>query len=212
MGTCTYKDINKSLPDPPKGQMWVQDESSREWRLVPVATATADDIVAVARPESAAAGDVADGKVCTAVPVSVVDASSTAEAGVRYHDVSPTDTFQGICLRYKVTPTELRRANRMMGSNLKLAPNPERIIIPANERNQCLDGSKSSTNEEKIAALIQKAAGMTKNRLSHSEARAYLDLADWDVDCAVENVREDFGWSAAKKGNAIRKMGSLEVE
>ena len=63
-----------------------------------------------------------------------------------------------------------------------------------------------------LAALIQKAAGMTKNRLSHSEARAYLDLADWDVDCAVENVREDFGWSAAEKGNAIRKMGSLEVE
>ncbi|KAL9181731.1 hypothetical protein ACHAXT_012074 [Thalassiosira profunda] len=178
VGTCTYKDITKSLPDPPKGQTWVQDGSSREWRLVPVATATADDTVAVARPESAAAGDVADGTVCTAVPVSVVDASSTAETGVRYHDVSPTDT----------------------------------IIIPANDRNQCLDESKSSTNEQKIAALIQKVAGITKKRLSHSEARAYLDLADWDVDCAVENVREDFGWSAAKKGNAIRKMGSLEVE
>jgi hypothetical protein len=42
-------------------------------------------------------------------------------------EVLPTDTFQGVCLRYRVTPTKLRRANKMLtmtGSSdfLKLAP------------------------------------------------------------------------------------------
>ena len=49
------------------------------------------------------------------------------------HQVQPTDTFQGICLRYKITPTELRQANWFGGSNLSLAPNP--LCIPQSGSN-----------------------------------------------------------------------------
>jgi hypothetical protein len=125
-------------------------------------------------------------------------------------EVLPTDTFQGVCLRYRVTPTELRRANKMLtmtGSSdfLKLAP--EVLVIP-------LNGSKNSnaqlpddahvgrgrgpTKEEKIATLVHGASRVvtTKDELSYSEAVAYLDMADGDVDRAITNVRKDFGWSA----------------
>jgi hypothetical protein len=56
-----------------------------------------------------------------------------------YREVLPTDTFQGVCLRYRVTPTELRRANKMltmMGSSdfLKLAP--EVLVIPPNGKQE----------------------------------------------------------------------------
>ena len=38
-------------------------------------------------------------KLCTAVQM----ANITTSARVRYYEVLPTDTFQGICLRYSVT-------------------------------------------------------------------------------------------------------------
>ena len=85
LATCRYADLSKLLPDPSKGGKWVQNESSREWSLVPCA--------------------------CTSTTVDGDNAASTpseATDGVRHHQVLPTDTFQGICLRYKLTLTELR--------------------------------------------------------------------------------------------------------
>jgi hypothetical protein len=94
----------------------------------------------------------------------------------------------------------------MTGSSefLKLAP--EVLIIPPN-------GSKNSnaqlpddahagrgrgpTKEEKIATLVHGASRVitTKDKLLYSEAVAYLDMADSDVDRVITNVRKDFGWS-----------------
>ena len=53
----------------------------------------------------------------------------------------------------------------------------------------------------KIATLVHGASRVvTKDELTHSEAAAYLDMADGDVDRAITNVREDFGWSAEEEG------------
>eukprot|EP00584_Thalassiosira_punctigera_P001418 CAMPEP_0172530174 /NCGR_PEP_ID=MMETSP1067-20121228/3993_1 /TAXON_ID=265564 ORGANISM="Thalassiosira punctigera, Strain Tpunct2005C2" /NCGR_SAMPLE_ID=MMETSP1067 /ASSEMBLY_ACC=CAM_ASM_000444 /LENGTH=203 /DNA_ID=CAMNT_0013314329 /DNA_START=90 /DNA_END=701 /DNA_ORIENTATION=- len=180
VATCDYKsDLSAPLPDPPKGQTWVRDESTREWSLVPVVSASAV-------PPGEEGGDAA---VAFAVAVADASGKTVAVAGVRYHEVTPTDTFQGLCLRYKVTPTELRRANRMMGNNLKLAP--ERLVIPSNEKNRKLD-EREPTKEEKIAALLSKLPLGVRAKLSYSEARAYLEIADWDVSSAVNDVNEDF--------------------
>ena len=134
---------------------------------------------------------------------------TTAGGGIRYHEVLPTDTFQGVCLRYRVTPTELRRANKMLmmtGSDfLKLAP--EVLVIPSNGKNsntQLLDDAHSlrrgPTKGGKIATLVHGASRVvTKDELTHSEAVAYLDMADGDVDRAITSVREDFGWSAEEE-------------
>ena len=104
-----------------------------------------------------------------------------------YHEVTETDTFQGICLRYKVTPVELRRANKMLGTNLKLAPS--KLIIPSNESNHKRNVLEP-TKEEKIASLVKEVSRVTK--LSYSEARAYLELADWDLGCAIGTVKDGF--------------------
>lgn len=54
------------------------------------------------------------------------------DTGVKelYHLVQPSDTLQGICLRYGITPTELRQSNMFSGSNLALAPSRLRIPLP----------------------------------------------------------------------------------
>lgn len=162
--TCGYADLSKPLPKPPKGQTWVQNESSREWSLVPCVST------------------IVDGDDTASKPNKTTD-------GIQYHRVLPTDTFQGICLRYKLKPTELRRANRMMGTNLKLGP--ERLIIPPNAANTPM--TVPVTKKDKVAALLDKLPMSLKSKLSASEVRAYLELADWDVNLAVENVTEDFG-------------------
>jgi len=46
------------------------------------------------------------------------------------HVVLPSDTFEGLCLRYEVTPTQLRRANGILcGKSLSLAPPVLKIPI-----------------------------------------------------------------------------------
>ncbi|KAL7517642.1 hypothetical protein ACHAWX_002551 [Stephanocyclus meneghinianus] len=234
--TCNFTDLNRPLPDPPKDQMWIQH--GREWKLVPVACAVPEDIGTGALTAAAAESvpGVSSGvteavAVSMAVPVVPSSSPSTAvdkvsadaagqifenaaiEQGVMYHEVQPSDTFQGICLRYKITPTELRRANKMMGTNLRLAP--ERLVIPLNDKNSSLrndDGKRGSTKEEQIAKLVWEVSNrlrrqsdndITKQQqirlsspLEYPEARAYLDLNDWDLEKAVENAMEDLGWSS----------------
>eukprot|EP00579_Thalassiosira_antarctica_P013763 CAMPEP_0201946100 /NCGR_PEP_ID=MMETSP0903-20130614/54246_1 /ASSEMBLY_ACC=CAM_ASM_000552 /TAXON_ID=420261 /ORGANISM="Thalassiosira antarctica, Strain CCMP982" /LENGTH=279 /DNA_ID=CAMNT_0048489193 /DNA_START=639 /DNA_END=1478 /DNA_ORIENTATION=- len=225
-GTCRYADLSKPLPKPPKDQTWVQDESSREWKLIPVATVTANDDVAVAvarPPNTNADGTVVagDDDVCAAAVVAVAvepataihqNKTTTAATGIQYHQVLPTDTFQGICLRYKVTPTELRRANKItMGTNLKLAP--AKLVIPTSDKNQLYAPAGPLTKEQKIASLLSKVSriGCFQNSLalSYSEARAYLELADWDVDCAVGDVNEYFGSKEEQITDLLSKVSRI---
>ena len=101
----------------------------------------------------------------------------------------------------------------MMGSDLKLAP--EILVIPSNEKNQQLDDARRcSTKEEKIATLVFKVSRITKDKLSYSEALAYLEMADGDVNGAIENVYEDFGWSSKEEKIAtlIAKVSRITRE
>jgi len=53
------------------------------------------------------------------------------ETMVVEHWIQPSDTFQGICLQYGITSTQLRQANYgFSGTNLSLAPNPLKILNP----------------------------------------------------------------------------------
>lgn len=193
--TCNFSQLSKPLPSPPKGFTWVQDVITKEWSLISEATVTAealtvDNCVMVDENQTNATNR--GGDLVCAVPVSVQSATllnqkTTTRSGVVYHEVSDTDTFQGICLRYKVTPVDLRRANKMLGTNLKLAPT--KLIIPSGEKNQKRNVLEP-TQEEKIASLVKEVSRVTK--LSYSEARAYLELADWDLGCAIGNVKDGF--------------------
>ena len=85
----------------------------------------------------------------------------------------------------------------MLGDDLKLAPDVLVIPPPSSDETKNLRPTKPPTNEEKIASLVFKAKLHSKVELAYSEARAYLEMAAWDVNDAIENVKEDFAWSAA---------------
>ncbi|KAL3779670.1 hypothetical protein ACHAW5_008691 [Stephanodiscus triporus] len=163
----TYAGLSKPLPDPPKGQVWAQDASSREWKLVPTTTHQ--------------------------IIIDVDDAPPSPPP--LCHAVLPTDTFGGICLRYGVTPIALRRANKMLGDDLKLAPDV--LVIPSNEKSARPEArGKSQTKEQKVASLVFRAKLTTKVELAKSEARAYLEIAGWDANAAIEAVEADIARSA----------------
>lgn len=158
---ATYSNLKNPLPPPPKGKRWIQDEKTKEWSLETDKVTVAEAVLA-------------DDK----------DSTSFLE-----HTIQPSDTFQGICLRYKITPTDLRRANCFSGSNLVLAPNPLRIpsndgiVIQATE----IFENKVLSKEDQIRNLLNQCGG----RLARSEAKCYLELSDWDEKEALKNARED---------------------
>lgn len=64
------------------------------------------------------------------------------------HRIKPTDTFQGICIKYKVKALELRRANGglLTGLNIYLVPTYPVLRIPKNEYNIMMMMKKKQTN------------------------------------------------------------------
>ena len=64
------------------------------------------------------------------------------------HKIKPTDTFQGICIKYKVKALELRRANGglLTGLNIYLVPTYPVLRIPKNEYNIMMMKKKKQTN------------------------------------------------------------------
>eukprot|EP00980_Cylindrotheca_fusiformis_P010141 scaffold2253_cov119-Cylindrotheca_fusiformis.AAC.16 len=157
-----YVSVHRPLPSPPKGMYWAQDESTKEWSLK---KQEEDYIVA----------EVINGDH--------VDAPAFLE-----HEVTKSDTFAGICLRYKLTPTELRRANGgFSGTNLHLAPNPLRIPN-TNGHTAPLSAHPVGTlsNQQKIAKVIDDCKG-----IASTEAKCYLELNDWNVEEAIANAHED---------------------
>lgn len=196
---------NMSLPRPPKGQHWIQNIDTREWYLTEITT--------ISEPQASSSDEAASDTVqlpeAEAVVVvrvgedDVVVQEATAEEeplpGFIQHKILPTDTFQGICLKYRITPSELRRANGGLSgttSNLNLMPNPLRI--PVNQKYVDSTTSSSSNNingnnGKKAVTVSDKLRALQTNcpTLHKTEAKCYLELNDWSVVKATENARED---------------------
>lgn len=179
--TLNYNNLQKPLRAP-KGQRWNYDSATREWSL--------EDLP---RPETAEYWDdlVVDAEIVK---------ESTSNQGVGSalfveHLVQPTDTFEGVCLRYKVSPTELRQANEFTGSNLYMAPNPLKIprratAVTSANATLISEGNgvvpRALTTDQVVRILLKKCPTMSK-----SEATAYLELNEWGIADAIANAQED---------------------
>ncbi|KAI2514190.1 hypothetical protein MHU86_83 [Fragilaria crotonensis] len=166
---ASYKGIGGPLPPPPKNMIWTHDPETREWRLVEH------------RPNVAA--------------VEAIVLDGDAPLDYTEHKIEPSDTFQGICLRYKITPTELRRANCFSGTNLSLARNPLRIPLnhahttgaPPTATAVLVNPYDVPMSRESQIQTVMQAAGIQR-----AEATCFLELHDWDVTQAVADARSDY--------------------
>eukprot|EP00578_Thalassiosira_sp_NH16_P001262 CAMPEP_0181131282 /NCGR_PEP_ID=MMETSP1071-20121207/30338_1 /TAXON_ID=35127 /ORGANISM="Thalassiosira sp., Strain NH16" /LENGTH=530 /DNA_ID=CAMNT_0023217457 /DNA_START=96 /DNA_END=1689 /DNA_ORIENTATION=+ len=113
------------------------------------------------------------------------------------HVVLPTDTLQGLCLAYKISATRLRMENGFSGNSLRMAP--KRLRIPNNAapsaKGTMIRTQDTTSREYKLYAFV---ADMPLMELV--EAKAYLDLSNWDLDEALRSAREDDGGWSMKGG------------
>lgn len=212
--------LHSPLPSPPKGQHWIQDPYTKEWRVVPkdsnekiieaehMVEATVVEVVDnvndvdvddrkdndteqkpshVANEKNAAKVEVTESLILPEAQI-VHLARTQPNTYLEHWIQDDVDTFAGICLRYKLTPTELRRANfGFSGTNLKLAPNPLRI--------------PQTLHTAQAAARLQIEAQLPQNlrrrlikacpKLTRSEAQCYMDLNDGNLSKAIQQARED---------------------
>lgn len=191
----TYKNLRKPLRAP-AGKRWAYDGATKEWSLEdipkPAVVGNNADVVldALLVDENGHLVSDGGGESSTATAAATVGMDPFFE-----HIVQETDTFEGLCLRYKITPMELRRANGFTGSNLGLAPNPlkipnlnvvkhtdaEAVTLTAAE-----DYPLALTTDQVVRFLLNECPGLSK-----SEANAYLELNDWELNEAVRNAKAD---------------------
>mmetsp|Transcript_1053 Transcript_1053/g.1767 ORF Transcript_1053/g.1767 Transcript_1053/m.1767 type:complete len:192 (-) Transcript_1053:346-921(-) len=167
-----YDRIRDPLPPPPVGTTWARDQETGEWSVVKCDTTGESDQHS---PSSA----VSDGAI----------------EGVDYviHTVQPSDTFSGICLRYKISALQLRRANRFSGTNLRLAPS--RLVIPLGKDGLSGGHARRESPEYKLKEVMAAVPQLG----SSAEAKSYLLMSGWDVEEAIKAAKDDLGWEGDMK-------------
>jgi LysM repeat protein len=122
----------------------------------------------------------------------------TGESSYLEHVVLPTDTLQGLCLAYKVSATQLRMVNKFSGNSLQMAP--KKIKIPMNgvTKGMMIKTQDKTSKEFKLYAFVAEIPTMEL-----IEAKAYLDLSNWDLDEGLRSAREDvdYGWDYYNHGS-----------
>lgn len=129
----------------------------------------------------------------------VIGPSGKGILGVDYveHVVLPTDTLQGICIAYKVSASHLRRANHFTGA---LHSAPKKLLIPLSKqalRTGFIRVQDTDTKEYKLHYFQAEHPD-----ISSAEAKAYLELADWELKDALQSAKEDREWDSEDKIDA----------
>ena len=139
-----YSQLMQPLPDLPKGLKWFRNADTREWSVV--STDNADNnkasVLDTHKQEQKNMNDEEIAVLPCNVTIGQDQESDKRDAalveikkyrlpeGCDYllHSVQETDTFQGICLKYKLKATVLRQANYFSGNSLLSAP--DILVIP----------------------------------------------------------------------------------
>ena len=117
--------------------------------------------------------------------------------GVDYveHVILTTDTMQGICIAYKVSASQLRRANHFSGT---LHSAPKKLLIPLSKqalRTGFIRVQDTDTKEYKLHYFQAEFPD-----ISAAEAKVYLELADWELKEALRACKEDREWETGRDG------------
>jgi len=128
----------------------------------------------------------------------VLGPSGKGILGVDYveHVCLPTDTIQGICIAYNVDASQLRRANHFSGT---LHSAPKKLLIPLSKkalRTGFIRVQDTDTKEYKLHYFQAEFPD-----ISAIEAKAYLELADWELKDALQSAKEDWEWESGGDGD-----------
>uniref|UniRef100_A0A7S3L5H9 LysM domain-containing protein n=1 Tax=Amphora coffeiformis TaxID=265554 RepID=A0A7S3L5H9_9STRA len=108
------------------------------------------------------------------------------------HVVLPDDTWQGICLRYKITPLQLRRANGgFSGTQLTLAPPVLKIPVTQPKNNNNTSSSSTMTTRQQDTSSPAYKLQVLRHHfptLNVEQAQAFLEVHDGDLQAAQQSL------------------------
>ena len=201
----TYQNLRKPLDVPPKGMEWKYDDNHPEKWILKRTTASSADEENTPNPTTSRRLPSKDDdknnnndnetflnkKDKGGLPMTLVE-------GVDYlkHTVLPdVDTFQGLCIKYKITAIQLRQANGgFSGTNLRLAPPVLYIPLKGHPERLNIRAQDTSSMSFKMQSLLSEFP-----RLRNSEAKAYIELADGDLEAARKEAADDLAWEEQQK-------------
>lgn len=230
--TADYDEIKKPI-QLPQDKAWVKDQKG-DWSVVdlvdkgvavaiPVASQDMPNVTPSMEEKAISSDDVLNADIITEEEIELQNNSKIEKKVPKAvkHIVQPTDTLQGLCLRYKISPVELRQFNRFSGNNLMLAPST--LIIPAEyyrDKKIPVPMPQVLTKDQLRSQLIHKflAQFADKRELDGSlifgrqEAVAYLEMNDWNLADSVDDARSDFGWEADSKIVSLGESTDVEMK
>jgi|EP01033_Poteriospumella_lacustris_P000052 hypothetical protein len=163
--------FTKSLPPPPSGHFWERQENG-EWVLFRMP-----------------------------VNESISSAVEFTKPSIVEHTIMPTDTLQGLCLRYRVSAINLRRMNMFSGNNIQFK---KTLLIPVE------GGTFVEFQQNTEEVILQKFRNATQEGIA--ESRLYLDEFNWNLEAALESWKKDEKWEedAEKEGMIIPPLPLVE--
>lgn len=152
----------------------------------------------------------------------ISDSNSSNSNSLYYeHIVLPSDTLQGLCLKYKTTQTKLRQTNKFSGNNLALAP--KKLFIPKQLENlhmqQLQQLPQLSLQMTQITLQTPGNTGNTRGQdrtteeykihyimscfdfINCREVKDYCSRLDWNVELIIETMGKDFDCNANVNAN-----------
>ena len=158
------EEIRKPLPPPPFDKAWTTSDDG-DWQLIDRIKENDKNSPIVSKEEK-----------------------------IIEHIIMSDDTLQGICLRYNVSATHIRRLNMFSGNSIQCKKS---LLIPLSRGSLIVP--QSTTKD----LLLQKFRNETGE--SVEEARIYMEDAEYILEDAISAWKIDESWEDEKYLNVIRQ-------
>lgn len=181
-----YSNLQKPLKNPPLGFSWVRADDG-QWELLNEATGEKISYIAEDLPPLNCRQQAVKATPVEHLPDYIE------------HVVMPEDTLQGLCLRYKIKASLLRRVNGFTGDHFQT----EKVLRIPTEQLRKIPGAvfpQTRTND----VIVQLFRGETG--LGSIEARLYLEDHEFDLEKSKAAWKEDEEWEE----NELKKQASVE--
>jgi len=136
------------------------------------------------------------------------DAQLVTENGQQYikHIIKYTDTLRGLSLKYKVTPDEIKSANRITKDEDIWSHHV--ILVPYNGQllRELNNDEKEKYRDEMRKRLVRRL--MKTAKCTEAEAVYYLQINAFNLDNAVEEFKADIEWESQ---NQYKEFASIRA-
>jgi len=134
--------------------------------------------------------------------IQIESKSHTSTPQMIQHLVLPSDTFEGVCLRYKVSGNRLRQCNQLLGgTNLRIMP--PILHVPVSSIHS-IKHQDTTTIEYKVSWMVYCVPQLTRK-----VAEAYLKICDMDLSQAISKAKDDFEWEKSHEALMVERILSL---